>query len=275
MIDLIKGWLYIIIGAAVLIFLIWMVDYLRVAEDLDRASEAVDQQVSIASETAPPLPDPEDDKVVPKPELEPGPEAATEPVGETPIETSVVETPVSEPQPDPPVDTEKPLQDDGLVPAASDEEETRDETPEKEPVDVAPPPVDEPEPVVTEISEFCPLFDGEPFLQTLGGAEELEWQGDEDRAVLAPVGGVVKKLTEDPFRGKTLYLLDSTGQWCFLIGRLGSYAETLAEGGELSCGDILGKTGDGKLHLSVLKVKQGQPWWRGQPAPLTALKGGD
>jgi len=259
MYDLIKGWLYLLIGGAILVFLVYMTSYLQMAKDLDDISQPV---VTTTHTT------PQEQREDPLPE-EP---ADTTSVSPTEAPSQPVVMPENKaPNPNvPPLENEEPPKENVATPeeeaVVTESESTQNIIPEKV---EAPPESTTPE----AVPAWCSLFQDQPLSETLAQASDiLEWQGVEGQNVYAPVAGTVVKLNLDPHRGRVLYLLDSSGQWCFLIGRLNAYGEGIAEGKKLACGEILGQTG-ASLHLSVLKTTPGQNWWKGQPTPLTTLSG--
>lgn len=91
--------------------------------------------------------------------------------------------------------------------------------------------------------------------------------------VLAVEDGRVAKLFLSKPGGITLYQFDPSGEFAYYYAHLDSYAEGIAEGGNLRKGQVIGyvgSTGNASpeaphLHFAIFKLGAEKQWWRGTP----------
>jgi murein DD-endopeptidase MepM/ murein hydrolase activator NlpD len=98
--------------------------------------------------------------------------------------------------------------------------------------------------------------------------------------VRAVVGGTIAKLFLSKPGGKTIYLFDGDGQFCYYYAHLDQYASNLHEGMRVSPGELIayvGSTGNADpsaphLHFAIFKLGLEKHWWQGTPVnPYPAL----
>jgi murein DD-endopeptidase MepM/ murein hydrolase activator NlpD len=100
--------------------------------------------------------------------------------------------------------------------------------------------------------------------------------------VVAVEDGRVAKLARNPIGGITLYLLDREESRVYYYAHLQGYAPGIAEGSEVSRGDVIGfvgSTGNAPeraphLHFAIHELREKDArWWKGKPVnPYPLLK---
>ena len=95
-------------------------------------------------------------------------------------------------------------------------------------------------------------------------------RGTEVRAV---EDGTVAKLFTSKAGGITIYQFDSTGTFCYYYAHLDRYAAGIAEGDQVTRGELIGyvgSTGNASddaphLHFAIFRLGQERQWWKGDP----------
>jgi murein DD-endopeptidase MepM/ murein hydrolase activator NlpD len=91
--------------------------------------------------------------------------------------------------------------------------------------------------------------------------------------VLATTDGAVIRLFQSDKGGVTLYELDSSGRYVYYYAHLMRYAEGIAEGKQLSRGEVIAYVGDTgnagagnyHLHFAISKLTSPRKWSGGDP----------
>ena len=97
--------------------------------------------------------------------------------------------------------------------------------------------------------------------------------------VNAVVDGVIAKLFLSKAGGKTIYLFDPPGAFCYYYAHLDAYQPELREGMHVSHGQVIGyvgSTGDASpsaphLHFTIFRLGPEKHWWEGtavNPYPI-------
>lgn len=97
--------------------------------------------------------------------------------------------------------------------------------------------------------------------------------------VLAVADGVIAKLLRSKAGGNMIYQFDRTATYCYYYAHLDHYAEGIADGVEVSRGEVIGyvgSTGNASpnaphLHFGVNLVGPDHKWWEGTPINPYAL----
>lgn len=101
--------------------------------------------------------------------------------------------------------------------------------------------------------------------------------------VVAAAAGIVEKIFESKDGGHTVYIRRDDPAWIDYYAHLDSYAPNLAEGKNVTQGQLLGavgSTGDASpdaphLHYEIKRMAAGERWWQGtdvNPYPILAGK---
>jgi murein DD-endopeptidase MepM/ murein hydrolase activator NlpD len=101
--------------------------------------------------------------------------------------------------------------------------------------------------------------------------------------VLAVEAGRIVKLFVSDKGGLTIYQFDPTSTYCYYYAHLERYAPGLAEGNQVTRGQILGYVGTSgnappdtpHLHFAITLLPPQKNWWQGQPVnPYPILRRG-
>jgi murein DD-endopeptidase MepM/ murein hydrolase activator NlpD len=101
--------------------------------------------------------------------------------------------------------------------------------------------------------------------------------------VLAVESGRIAKLFSSDKGGLTVYQYDPTEVYCYYYAHLDRYAPGLAEGQQVSQGQLIGyvgSTGNASpegphLHFAISRLTQEKKWWEGEAInPYPVLRGG-
>ncbi|HBL27551.1 MAG TPA: metalloendopeptidase [Acidobacteria bacterium] len=112
--------------------------------------------------------------------------------------------------------------------------------------------------------------------------EALDILAPRGTPVLAVEGGTVRKLYASERGGLTLYQFDPSETYAYYYAHLDRYADGLAEGQELTKGQVLGfvgSTGNAApdaphLHFAIFRLTPEKQWWKGDPInPFEVLRG--
>jgi peptidoglycan LD-endopeptidase LytH len=97
--------------------------------------------------------------------------------------------------------------------------------------------------------------------------------------VLAVEGGRIVKLFTSDKGGLTIYQFDPTGTYCYYYAHLERYAPGLAEGSQVTRGQVIGYVGTSgnapantpHLHFAITRLTPEKNWWQGEainPYPI-------
>jgi murein DD-endopeptidase MepM/ murein hydrolase activator NlpD len=101
--------------------------------------------------------------------------------------------------------------------------------------------------------------------------------------VLAVEDGTIARLFYSQAGGTTIYQFDPSERFCYYYAHLDRYAEGLAEGQEVSKGQVIGYVGVSgnapketpHLHFAIFRLTSAKRWWEGTPIdPFEVLGGG-
>lgn len=101
--------------------------------------------------------------------------------------------------------------------------------------------------------------------------------------VLAVEDGTIARLFYSEAGGTTLYQFDPSERFCYYYAHLDRYADGLAEGQEVSKGQVIGYVGISgnapkdtpHLHFAIFRMTSAKQWWEGTPIdPFEVLRGG-
>ncbi|TYT26133.1 M23 family metallopeptidase [Luteimonas viscosa] len=112
--------------------------------------------------------------------------------------------------------------------------------------------------------------------------EALDIMAPAGTPVLAVADGRIEKLFDSERGGLTIYQFEPGGTWCYYYAHLQAYAPGLAEGKEVSRGEVIGFVGSSgnadpaapHLHFAVFALTPERQWWTGTPVnPYPLLAG--
>ncbi|HVT03102.1 MAG TPA: M23 family metallopeptidase [Thermoanaerobaculia bacterium] len=102
--------------------------------------------------------------------------------------------------------------------------------------------------------------------------------------VIAAIDGRIVKLFMSAAGGITVYEMDPAESWIYYYAHLDRYASDLAEGRNISKGEVIGYVGTTgnappgtpHLHFAIARLPATKEWWKGQavnPYPLLMQRG--
>jgi len=113
------------------------------------------------------------------------------------------------------------------------------------------------------------------FSESRGGRqhEAIDILAPRNTPVKAVEGGRVARLFDSKAGGITIYQFDPTEQYCYYYAHLERYAEGLAEGQDVTKGQVIGYVGTSgnapkdtpHLHFAVFRLTGAKRWWEGTP----------
>lgn len=112
-----------------------------------------------------------------------------------------------------------------------------------------------------------------------GKHEAMDILAPRGTPVRAVVAGTIQKFFLSKPGGKTIYLFDEHGKYCYYYAHLDAYRDGLREGEKVIAGELIGYAGstgnaDEKvphLHFAVFELTPLKQWWKGEainPYPL-------
>ena len=113
------------------------------------------------------------------------------------------------------------------------------------------------------------------FGQTRGSGrhEAIDIMEPRGTPVYAVIEGTIVKLFLSKPGGKTIYLFDRDGVFCYYYAHLDHYASNIREGIRVSPGQVIGYVGSTgnadpsapHLHFTIFKLGSEKRWWQGTP----------
>ena len=115
------------------------------------------------------------------------------------------------------------------------------------------------------------------FAQRRGGGtrrhEAVDILAPRHTPVRAVEDGTIAKLFNSKAGGIAIYQFDPDGEFCYYYAHLQRYAEGLADGKQVSKGEIIGYVGTTgnappdtpHLHFAIFQLTDAKRWWEGKP----------
>lgn len=106
-----------------------------------------------------------------------------------------------------------------------------------------------------------------------GKHEAVDILAPKGTPVRAVVAGTIQKFFLSKPGGKTIYLFDEQGKYCYYYAHLDAYRDGLREGQKVIPGEMIGYVGSTgnadervpHLHFAIFELTPLKQWWKGEP----------